>query len=77
MGHTVPDRDQQLAAAWPWVDDYPLHDRQKLAAYFEKVGIRRSTTDSIAIQVPLPGDRFFGQPRLDDRQHNWGIREEW
>jgi hypothetical protein len=63
IGHTIPDREHQLAAAWPWEDKYPIHDRIRLAALLEEVDIRGVSADPIASKMPLPGERFFGLMR--------------
>jgi len=62
VGSKTPDRDQQLANAWPWSDSYPLNDRVKLAKLLEEVDIRIGWGGTITSKMPLPGVRSFGKP---------------
>lgn len=65
IGHMEHDRDQKLANAWPWTEDYPLSNRQKLAALLNEVDIRNCTAESITSKMPLPGVRPFGRRSIN------------
>jgi hypothetical protein len=60
VGSKTPDRDRQLANAWPWDDEYPLDDRAKLARLLREIDIRVGSAESITSKMPLPGVRSFG-----------------
>ena len=62
VGSKTPDRDQQLANAWPWNDSYPLDDRVKLAKLLKEIDIRIGSGGMITSKMPLPGVRSFGKP---------------
>ena len=62
VGSKTPDRDQQLANAWPWGDIYPLDDREKLVELLDEMDIRIGSGGLITSKMPLPGVRSFGKP---------------
>jgi hypothetical protein len=62
VGSKTPDRDQQLANAWPWGDTYPLNDREKLVELLKEIDVRIGSGGSITSKMPLPGERSFGKP---------------
>jgi hypothetical protein len=62
VGSKTPDRDQQLANAWPWGDTYPLDDRAKLVELLGEIDIRIGSGGLITEKMPLPGERSFGKP---------------
>ena len=62
VGSKTPDRDQQLANAWPWGDRYPLDDREKLVGLLDEIDIRIGSGGLITERMPLSGERSFGKP---------------
>lgn len=55
IGHTVRNRDQHLADAWPWEAEYPLRDREGLAVLLAEIDNRMGSAQSITSKMPLPG----------------------
>jgi hypothetical protein len=53
INHHVADRDEQLAQAWVWGEEYPLSDRVKLAQLLKEVDIRKGSAGAITKQMPL------------------------
>ncbi|WVF71477.1 hypothetical protein IAT40_006283 [Kwoniella sp. CBS 6097] len=62
IGHTIPDRLEQLASAfaWAWSDQYPLDDRPTLIELIKEIDVRVVDPGEITKVMPLPGEVTFG-----------------